>query len=128
MLCCYPGLMIDYTITKTLLKIKNQEDITYLKFPDTLLNNKLQNTSLESFQNPLTREEHVHELAVGGTSAQLFYLDKVGLETIVDPIQHIMAAQIFSCCTRGKNVYRRHCYFAVEDDLYSGHKTDCGFQ
>ncbi|MPC28658.1 hypothetical protein E2C01_021869 [Portunus trituberculatus] len=71
---------------------------------------------LKSLQNKLTREEHVYELAVGRTGAQLLNLDKVGLEAIIDPVQHIMATQVFSRCTCGKYVHC-HCCFAVKEDF-----------
>ena len=39
-------------------------------------------------------EEHVHELAVGCTSAQLLNLGVLGGQTVIDPGQHVMSANI----------------------------------
>lgn len=60
--------------------------------------------------NPLhrytAREEHVHELAIGGSSAQLFDLREVRLQAIVHPRQHIMPRQIVRRYVRGIHVDR----------------------
>ena len=37
-------------------------------------------------------EEHVHELAVGCTSAQLLNLGVLGGQTVIDPGQHVVSA------------------------------------
>ena len=39
-------------------------------------------------------EEHVHELAVGCTSAQLLNLGVLGGQTVIDPGQHVVSANI----------------------------------
>ena len=38
----------------------------------------------------LTWEEHVHELAVGGSGAHLLYLGHLSVQAFVDPGQHLM--------------------------------------
>ena len=41
----------------------------------------------------LTREEHVHELTVGGPATHLLDLPHLGVEAVVDPGQHLVPAK-----------------------------------
>ena len=41
----------------------------------------------------LTREQHVHELTVGGPAAHLLDLPQLGVEAVVDPGQHLVPAK-----------------------------------
>ena len=41
----------------------------------------------------LTWEQHVHELAVGGPATHLLYLAQLGVETVVDPGQHLVPSE-----------------------------------
>lgn len=42
----------------------------------------------------LTWKQHVHELAIGGTRAQLFDFAETALEALVDPGEHIVPGEI----------------------------------
>lgn len=39
-----------------------------------------------------TWKKHVHELTVGSSTAHFLNLDKLGVETVIDPGQHLMSA------------------------------------
>ena len=42
----------------------------------------------------LTREEHVHELTVGGPATHLLYLHQLGVEAVVHPGQHLVSDKL----------------------------------
>ena len=39
----------------------------------------------------LTREEHIHELAVGGPGAHLLYLGHLRVQAVIQPGQHLVS-------------------------------------
>merc|ERR1719192_2305853 len=62
-------------------------------------------------------KEHVHELAVGSPSAQLLNFGKLGLNTVVDPGQHVVSGEVLRGPASGVNVNRhlkslKKCYQA----------------
>lgn len=73
---------------------------------------------LDSLHGHGSGEQHVHELTVGGSRAQLLDLGEAGGETVVDPRQHVVPRQIF--CRHICWVYV-DCHYAI---IYSFWKVE----
>jgi len=52
---------------------------------------------LDSFQRYTAREQHVHELTIDRSGAQLFDLRERGLQAVVYPRKHVVTTKIVGC-------------------------------
>lgn len=59
---------------------------------------------LDPLQRYTAREEHVHELTVDRTGAELLDLGERGLQAVVHPREHVVATEIVGCHVRGVHV------------------------
>ena len=57
----------------------------------------------------LTREQHVHELAVGSPGAHLLNLCEPWVQALVDPGQHVVSRQVVRRDRCGVDVHRHCC-------------------